>query len=148
MEKFHNNPRKWIIFVGEDGKHVDQRLVIRQGITNIVAESYDSSGQGSPEPGYRPIEFVRIEAEHDPSFHGWSTHYKTGDWVVDRVEEYPANMPGLQDFDEIVVCHCKYSPINAELQPMPARIVSLDSFGGDQEAFDRWKEAQKQPVSV
>jgi hypothetical protein len=147
MTKFHSNPRRWIVFVGETDKRVE--LTVRSSLTNLLAESYDSSGKGSPEIGYRPLEFVKVESEYDPSRHAESTHYKGSDWVVDRVEEYPANMPGLQLFDEIVVCYCKYSPVDSILVPMPDRIVSLDSFGGDQEAFDQWKASQvKQPVEV
>jgi hypothetical protein len=149
MANYHSNPKKWIVFVGEGDKEIGQRLTLRRGLTNFLAESYDSSGEGVPELGYRPTEFVRVDQEHDPNFHGWSTHYKASDWVVDRVEEYPANMPGFQAFDEIVVCYCKYSPIRATLIPMPERVVSPDSFGGDEAAFKAWQEAQtKEPAKI
>jgi hypothetical protein len=132
---------------GKDPDCMNRKFQLNQGLTMIMHEEFRSSGK-RVEVGDRPMEFVRVESDHDPSFHGWSTHYKTGDWVVDRIEEYPANMPGLQDFDEIVICYCKYSPIESELRPMPARIVSLESFDGDQEAFDLWQASQKEPVSV
>jgi hypothetical protein len=48
----------------------------------------------------------------------------------------------------VVICYCKYNPINAALKPMPERQVSLNSFNGDQEAYERWVEAQKQPAEV
>ena len=51
-------------------------------------------------------------------------------------------------FDMIVICYCKYVPINAPLQPMPERQVSVNSFGKDQEAYSRWLEEAKEPAEV
>jgi hypothetical protein len=52
------------------------------------------------------------------------------------------------DFDMVVICYCKYSPINATLKPMPEREVSVDSFGGDEVAYQQWLESQKQLAEV
>jgi hypothetical protein len=48
----------------------------------------------------------------------------------------------------VVICYCKYSPINASLNPMPEREVSVDSFGGDEVAYQQWLESQKQLAEV
>jgi hypothetical protein len=49
----------------------------------------------------------------------------------------------MGEFDMIVMCYCQYNPINAPLKPMPERQVSLDSFGGDKEAYYHWQESQE-----
>lgn len=54
----------------------------------------------------------------------------------------------MGEFDLVVICYCQYNPINAPLKPMPERQVSLDSFGGNKEAYDRWLSSQKQPQNV
>jgi hypothetical protein len=48
----------------------------------------------------------------------------------------------------IVMCYCKYSPIDAPLKPMPDRQVSLASFGGDVMAYEQWQSDQKQPATI
>ena len=85
---------------------------------------------------------MRVEIEHDPDRHGYSTHYRTGDWEVARVETYTPDIP-IGEFDMVVICYCQYSPIDAPLKPMPERQVSVDSFRGDKEAYQRWLESQK-----
>jgi len=143
--------RKWIIFRADKRQPgwKERKFEHTHSLTKILAEHFDSSDRDIPEVGYRPPEFVRVDALHDPSFHGQSTHYRKGDWEVSRVETYTPDVP-MGDFGMIVVCTCQYNPINAPLKPMPERIVSLDSFGGDREAYDRWLESQKdkQPVEA
>lgn len=140
---------KYIIFQaeGEDPNWKERKLQHSQALTWIISEHWDSSNKPIPEPGYRPTEFIRVDALHDPSQHAHSTHYRQGEWEVTRVETYaPDNQLGK--FDMIVICYCQYNPINAPLKPMPERIVSLDSFGGDKEAYERWLASQKQPASL
>ncbi len=48
----------------------------------------------------------------------------------------------------IVICYCKYLPINSPLHLLPEGQVSLDSFGGDQDAYIRWMQEAKQPTEV
>lgn len=119
----------------------DRKLQHTQSLTKILAEYFDSSDKDIPKPGYRPIELVRVEEEHDPNLHAHSTHYKTGNWEVTRVETYTPDVPN-GEFDLIVICYCQYSPINAPLKPMPERQVSKDSFGGENEAYERWLDSQ------
>jgi hypothetical protein len=135
---------KYIIFRAEPRTPgwKDRKLQHTQSLTRILAEHFDSSNDPIPEVGYRPPEFVRVEAEHDPTRHGYSTHYRTSDWEVARVEVYTPDIP-MGEFDIVVICYCQYSPIDAPLKPMPERQVSLDSFRGDKEAYQRWLEFEK-----
>ena len=140
---------KYIIFQAEPNAEgwENRKLAHTQALTRMLAEHWDASGKSMPEPGYRPTEFIRVETLHDPSQHAHSTHYRRGDWEVSRVETYTPDVP-MGKYDMIVLCYCKYSPINAPLKPMPERQVSVDSFGGDAAAYERWLEAQKQPAEV
>jgi hypothetical protein len=75
---------KYIIFRAEPRTPgwKDRKFQHTQSLTRILAEHFDSSDGPIPEVGYRPPEFVRVETEHDPDRHGYSTHYRTGDWEV------------------------------------------------------------------
>ncbi|MFM7428181.1 MAG: hypothetical protein ACKO7W_24820 [Elainella sp.] len=142
--------RKYMIFQAEKSDKTDWRnrkLQHTQALTWILAEYWDSSDKPIPEPGYRPLEFIRVDALHDPAQHGHSTHYRAGDWEVTRVETYSPDLP-MGEFDQIVICYCQYSPLNAPLHPMPERQISADSFGGDKAAYEQWLAAQKQPTEV
>ncbi|MCC3415312.1 MULTISPECIES: hypothetical protein [unclassified Microcoleus] len=154
--------RKYIVFRAEGRQPgwEDRMLSHTHSLTRILAEYFDSSDRPIPQPGYRPTEFVRVEAEHEPNFHGWSTHYKTGDWEVARVETYTSDTEGSSsefgtegsssEFGMVVICYCRYNPIGSQLKPMPDREVSIDSFGGDRVAYETWLESQKdrQPAEV
>jgi hypothetical protein len=143
--------RKWIIFRAEKRQPgwENRKLAHTGSLTKTLAEYLDCSDQGLPEPGYRPTEYIRVEQFVDPAYPGASTHYRAGDWEVTRVETYTPDVP-TGEFDIIAVCYCKYNPINTSLKPMPERQVSLDSFGGDNEAYEHWLAAQtgKQHVGV
>jgi hypothetical protein len=144
--------RKYVIFQAEKSDKTDWRnrkLHHTQALTWILQENWDSSNKPLPEPGYRPLEFIRVEQLHDPSFHGQSTHYRDGDWEVVRVETYEHEIGRpYAEFDVIVICTCRYNPINAPLKPMPERQVSLASFGGDKEAYKRWLESEQDKQRV
>jgi hypothetical protein len=145
--------RKYIVFRAEGRQPgwEDRMLSHTHSLTRILAEYFDSSDRPIPQPGYRPTEFVRVEAEHEPNSHGWSTHYKTGDWEVSRVETYTSDAEGsASEFGMVVICYCRYNPIDAKLKLMPDRQVSIDSFGGDRAAYECWLESQKdrQPAEV
>jgi hypothetical protein len=137
--------RKYIIFRAEKREPGwrERKFQHTQGLTRILTEHFDSSNKPIPEPGYRPLEFVRVEELHNPKEHGHSTHYRKGDWEVSHVETYTPDVP-MGAFDMIVICDCKYAPIDAPLKPMPDRQVSVDSFGGDKIAYEQWLESQKE----
>lgn len=136
---------KYIIFRAEKDQPdwENRKLEHTQQLTRILTEYLDSSNRPVPEPGYRPTEFIQVSELYDPKVHGYSTHYRRGDWEVSRVETYTPDLPAGTDFDTIVICYCRYNPINAPLHPMPERQVSVDSFGGDKEAHSQWMESQQ-----
>jgi hypothetical protein len=143
--------RKWILFKATEDEHgwEDRKFTHSNSLTSILAEHFDSSDDGLPEIGYRPPEFVRVEQFVDPQFPSAKTHYRQGDWEVARVETYEHEVGRpYAEYDMVVICYCKYNPINAPLKPMPERQVSVDSFGGDKEAYEQWLESQKQPAEV
>jgi hypothetical protein len=141
--------RKWIIFRAEKRQPgwEDRKYAHTGSLTKVLCEHFDCSDQAIPEPGYRPKEFVPVEQFADASYPEASTHYRVGDWEVSRVETYTPDVP-MGEFDMVVVCYCKYAPVNAPLKPMPERQVTADSFGGDNAAYEQWLERQKEPVSV
>lgn len=141
---------KYIIFRADEYQPGagDRILQHTQAVTTILAEHYSGSGCEIPEPGYRPTEYVQVESLYKPEKHGYSTHSRDGDWVVDRVEEYTPDLPMGTEFGSVVICYCKYSPIDAPLQPMPDRIISADSFGGDETKYQEYLNSQKVEVSV
>jgi len=137
--------RKWIVFKasGEEEGWEERAFAHNHSLTNILCEHFDSSNKGLPERGYRPTERVRVESEHDSQKNGWSTHYKDGDWVVDRVEVYePVIEEGSVEYTIIVVCWCVYDPIDATLKRNPDRQVSVHSFGDDVEAYENYQRSQ------
>jgi len=142
--------RKYIIFQAGKREKTDWRnrkLQHTQALTWILAEYWDSSNKPIPTPGYRPTEFIRVDALHNPAEHGYSTHYRQGDWEVTWVETYTPDIP-MGEFDIIVICYYKYNPVNAPLKPMPERQVSIDLFGGDTKAYEQWLESTKEPAEV
>lgn len=109
-----------------------------RSLTGILQENFFSSGN-TPEVGDRLTEGKKDEDGR--SYSRW------GDWVVDarravfdhRVESYLPDMPVGQEFTEVVICWCKYDPIEPEWVPQSKSIVSVESFGGDRDAFEKWK---------
>lgn len=144
--------RKYIMFLAEVSNSEgwqDRKLSHTQALTDILAEYWDSSDQPLPEPGYRPTEYVRVDDCVDPRFPTASTHYRPGDWEVVRVHTYTPDIPVPYGavFDVIALCYCRYAPIDAPMQPTPTIQVTLDSFGGDQDAYDDWLHSEADQYS-
>jgi hypothetical protein len=109
-------------------------------ITSLLAEHSDSSGMPAPEPGYRLNEYK--------SANGVTVRYRKSPWEVVKTEEYIANIPQMQEYSEIAICYCEYSPLPEAENPwveMNRPIVSLDSFE-DEKAYETW--LSEQPESV
>lgn len=122
-------------------------------LTWTLAEHYDSSGKPAPEPGYRLTESVFVPEAADATFPNAATHYRDNGWEVVRVHEYTPDIPPPYgaEFDAICICYCAYKPIeNAPLKQSHRMPVSLESFGGNQEAYDRWLMSQpdREPAKV
>lgn len=112
---------KYIVFRADwtEEEGAENRLLAHTGmLTDILAEHFDSSNLPIPQPGYRFREFHRIEKFADPKFPAASTHSRVGDWEVVRVQTYSEDLPS-GDFETIVVCYCRFAPINTPLEPMP-----------------------------
>jgi hypothetical protein len=141
--------RKWIIFRAEKRQPgwEGRKYAHTGSLTKVLCEYFDCSDQAIPEPGYRPKEFVPVEQFANANYPEASTHYRVGDWEVSRVETYTPDVP-MGEFDMVVVCYCKYAPVNAPLKPMPERQITADSFAGDDAAYEQWLGRQKEPVSV
>ncbi len=131
--------RKWILFKADKRQPnwKERKFQHTGSLTNILCEHFDSSDKPLPEPGYRPLEFIRVEEAVDAQFPSAKTHYRKSDWEVVRVETYTPDIP-IADFGMIVICTCQYNPISAPLKPMPERQVSVHSFGGDDAAYQQY----------
>ncbi len=142
--------RKWIVFRAEKRQPgwKDRKYAHTGSLTKTLFEHYDCSDKALPKLGYRPPEFIRVDQFTDSNYPESSTHYRQSDWEVTRVETYTPDIPVGMDFDMVVICYCKYSPINTHLKPMPEHQVSVDSFGGDEVAYQQWLESQKQLAEV
>jgi hypothetical protein len=112
---------KYIIFKAESMSAEgweERRLAHTEAFTSILAEHYDSSNSPLPEPGYRLREYHQVSKFADKQFPDASTHSRIGDWEVARVEEYGSDIPN-HDFEAVVICYCRYSPVTTSLEPMP-----------------------------
>lgn len=129
-----NKPRtrKYIIYRADWGEKQGWRTFTgTRTLTGILNETFDSSGGAIPEAGER---LTDDKKDDDGTYYS-----RWGDWVVDRVESYLPDMPVGQEFTEVVICWCKYSPVEPVWVPQGKSIVSVESFGGDRAAFEKWK---------
>lgn len=109
----------WILFQAEpDQPGWETRHLPMGGLTDILTEQWDYTGTDKlPQVGDRFRQFLKIEEFVDDRFPESSTHAREGDWVVTRVEHYPASSPDCSK-KAIVVCHCRFDPIRSELEPL------------------------------
>lgn len=125
-------PRKYYIYRADWGEKQGWRTFSgSRSLTGILEEHFDSSGGAIPEVGDRLTEGKK---DDDGTYYS-----RWGDWVVDRVESYLPDVPVGQEFTEVVICWCKYSPIEPVWVPQGKSIVSVESFGGDRAALEQWK---------
>jgi hypothetical protein len=110
---------RWIIFHAEPNQPGwENRKLPMGGLTGILNEQWDYTGSDSlPIVGERFRQLLRIEEFADPQFPKSSTHARNGDWVITRVEQYPAAAYNSSK-QEIVVCYCKFEPLVSELEPL------------------------------
>jgi hypothetical protein len=141
---------KWIIFRADKDQPgtLDRAFSHTGSLTKILAEHFSYSDRDIPEVGYRPPIFIQVEEAIDPQFPKGKTHWKKGDWEVVRVNVYTPEIPVPEggDYDEIVVCTCRYNPIDSPLKLMIESQVSVESFDGDRAAFERWQESQNRSI--
>ena len=112
-------------------------------LINTIAEHYDSSGNSAPTVGYRLTETVSEERDS----------FRDSGWEVIRVEEYTPDIPPPYGagFDAICLCYCAYKPLAPEetWTKKAHRIApSLDSFGGDEKAYQDWLATQSSEMQA
>lgn len=110
---------RWIIFHAEPNQPGwENRKLLMGGLTGILNEQWDYTVSNKiPVVGERFRQFLRIEEFVDPQFPKSSTHAREGDWIITRIEQYPAADHNFSK-QEIVICYCKFEPILSELEPI------------------------------
>ena len=116
---------RWIIFHAEPNQPGwENRKLPMGGLTGILDEQWDYTGSDKiPQVGERFRQFLQVNDFVDPQFPESSTHSREGDWVITRVEQYPA-ADSNSSKKEIVVCYCKFEPVLSELKPLGRRQTS------------------------
>ena len=114
---------RYIIFKADERDETfdrwEEMLLKHTGaFTFILAEYYDSSDRPIPQQGYRLREYYHIEPFSDDRFPQSSTHSRIGDWEVARVCSYDSR-DREAELEEIIICYCRYVPIESPLEPLP-----------------------------
>lgn len=97
----------WIVYKAESMSSPnweERKLLPSGGLTDILTESWDSSGV-LPTIGDRIREYTTIE---DVERRG-ITHGRAGDWVVTRVEQFSS----FDTEHRIMVCYCSHQPVRS-----------------------------------
>ena len=84
----------WIVFKARDmnSSGWEKRQLMPSGnLTEILWENWDYSGQ-LPSIGDRVRDYACLETTVPA---GGATHGRDGDWVVDRLEQFSSEAPGL-----------------------------------------------------
>jgi hypothetical protein len=141
--------RKYIIFQTSPSESgwAERKLAHTGFLTRILAEHYAPANRPSPKPGYRLREYHRVPESANPDFPKETTHSRIGNWEVSRVEEYAPTNPG-SDYDIVVICHCKWVPIESVLEPLVKGQITADSFGGAEGEYREYLERKATEVEV
>ncbi len=109
-----------ILFYAESGESGwQERKNPMGGLTNYLKEHRCFSADAEiPLPGYRFPDYAHFPEYADSEFPHSSTHWRESDWVVMRVERYPAD-GGRCEWDEVYFCYCKYEPIAPQWHKLP-----------------------------
>ncbi|MDY6783827.1 MAG: hypothetical protein SW833_15005 [Cyanobacteriota bacterium] len=109
-----------ILFYAESGEPGwQERKNPMGGLTNYLKENRCfSSDPEIPTPGYRFQDYTTFPEFVNPEFPNASTHWRKSDWIVTRVEQYPAGEEGC-GWNEVYFCYCKYEPIEPQWHTLP-----------------------------
>lgn len=128
--------QKWVEISSEE-------LVIGQQCTRILEAAYDS----------RPLFKRKVKVGERLTYHvkkagsPWETYIVTpSDWVVVKVFRYEADLSEVEselpEFRDVQIAYCQRQPLSEEeISAMSYEIVSqvsIDSFGGDEEAYQKF----------
>lgn len=98
----------WIVYKTEsmsDRGWEDRMLMPDKSLTDILEENWSASeNQRIPQPGDRTRAYKASDIDDK------ITHDRAGDWVVTKVERFAS----FDTENRIVVCYCKYDPIEPE----------------------------------
>ena len=113
----------------------------------MEAEPPDMRYQAEPGNEYNHLGLLyhRVSESANPDFPKETTHSRVGDWEVARVEEYAATNPD-SDYDIVVICYCKWTPVESVLEPLPKAQITADSFGGNEGEYQQYLE--RSPLEV
>ncbi|HAG83750.1 MAG TPA: hypothetical protein DCL61_22025 [Cyanobacteria bacterium UBA12227] len=105
----------------------DSRPILKRKVTLGERLTYHVKQEGSPWNSYNVV----------PS-----------EWVVVKVTHYePSDLAELPDFRGITIAYCERQPLSPEeIERMSYEIiskVSVDSFGGDEDAYQRFLESEE-----
>ena len=131
MTSVERKRKTWILYKANSGDAEgweERMLMPSQGLTDLLAEEWDWSGQ-LPQVGDHVREYTNLEEPGQGITHG-----RDGDWVVDEVLKFRS----FDTQDRIVVCICVHSPIAAEWKKLKRRapvneILPVPAQGNDPE---------------
>lgn len=128
---------------GEDKITLSGGMLTQDRNTRILRDSYD----------YRPIHKRKVEVGErlmcSAVVAGQTLQTRRTiptDWVVSEVETYEATVD-IPEFREVVIAYCERKPLSLEefrdaISDNNVK-VSIDSFGGDEEAYRRFLDNEK-----
>jgi hypothetical protein len=135
-----NKGSKWVRIESDE-------LVVGKQLTRLLELSHDS----------RPLLKRKVKIGERLTYHvkkesPWQTYLVTpSDWVVVRVFRYEANLSEIEgdmpEFRDVQIAYCERQPLTPEeAEAMTYEIVSkvsVDSFGGDKEAYQQFLASQQ-----
>ncbi|NEZ57514.1 hypothetical protein [Adonisia turfae] len=99
-------------------------IVFRPDYDLIPAEKRDEAGRFTPsiggthQAGDRILEYTQDHSKVNPEHPDDPTHCRPGPWIIlDDGQCYVADIPGMQDFDEVVVYRLGYEPLPESENP-------------------------------
>lgn len=136
---------------GEDWVQIDSiDPVIGSQLTRVLQVSHDYRNKS--ERRVRVGERLTYSQPQEDS--PWKAYNITpSDWVVSKVVRHePQDLSELPEFQGVTIAYCERQPLSVEEKNRMTRstvsAVSIDSFGGDREAFESFlaTDAAKQYV--
>ncbi len=109
-----------LIVLEPDWSQIPQDRSVRDQLDlSRLGHGADYSGGPLLQIGDRPVnDHCQIPEAIDPRFPNSPTHHRAAPWVITTEGQcYPADIPGMQEYDEIWVFKCGWSPLPDEENP-------------------------------
>jgi hypothetical protein len=132
-----------VIYMASEGQgylHLSGGMLTSGRYTNILRESYDYRPLGKRKVKIGDRLYCGMEVPGSLKRH----RSLPTDWVVTKVENYEptVDVPG---FREVVLAYCDRQPLTLDEFKNAIResnvTVSIDSFGGDEDAYRQFQES-------